>query len=323
MKHYLTRMQKNTYLLIALSFLMIAPIYFFGLRPVVLLAIALATGFFCEIVIKRQLFRLSSTRRYQSSWAITALLVTLLMPATIDYAMVALAVFVGLLLGRYVLGGAGKSIFNAAAVGVAVVALSDPTAMFTFPTPGQSLPLVAHIPETAGIISATSPSYVLGVGGVPPLEPASVFLGHFPGMMGATSVGILLAIALFLCVSKIVSMPLIVTSLATVASYAMLFPRATMAPWQSVMFELSAGVLLFGIILMATNPVTLSQTVLGQVLYGLILSLAVMIFRQIGVGSQEIEFIFVLLLVNALALELDHLGEFFRKQARWHLRLRR
>lgn len=316
MKHYLTAMQKNIYVLIALSLLMIAPVYFFGLRPLLLLSVALVTAFLCEFIIKRRLFRLPATRKYHLSWVITALLITLLMPATIDYYVVALAVFFGLLLGKYILGGAGKSIFNPAAVGVAVVALSYPGQMFAFPTPGQPLPLTAHIPETAGIIVSTSPGYVLGVGGVPPFEVSAIFLGNFPGMMGTTSIGILLAIAVFLCVSKIISLHVIVASLVTVAGYATLLPRAQMSPWQSILFELSAGVLLFGIIFMATNPPTLSRTHTGQVLYGVILALAVMIFRQIGVGSLEVEFLFVLLFVNALASELDHLGEFLLAQTK-------
>lgn len=298
---------QNLYILSALVVMMIVPVYFFGARPLLVMAIAISTALLCDLIFKKLLFKFPKTSSFDLSSVITALIVTLLMPASIDYFIVISAVFWGLLIGKYVFGGTSKNIFNPAAVGVAIVAISYPSQLLKYPATSQILPLASNLDQHANVFFLSSPAYTLGVGGTPQINLLSLLLGDFPGMMGATCMVILLGVGLFLCVSRVISYRVILSSCVTLAMYAFLFPRSTTGRVDSMIFEFTSGVFLFGVIFMASAPHTFPHTRNGEVLYGIFLSLAMMLFRTFG--AIEVEFLFVLLFSNALVTEFDRLGD--------------
>ena len=70
-----------------------------------------------------------------------ALIIALLMPATVDWYVLVAAVLAGVLIGKEVFGGYGSYPFHPAAVGYVVAAVSWPEQVFRYPQPYASIPL--------------------------------------------------------------------------------------------------------------------------------------------------------------------------------------
>ena len=102
--------------------------YFYGLRPLLLCGAAVITGNLCD-----RLVSLLRRRVYQSndlSSESFALLIALLMPATVDWYVLIAAVLAGVFIGKEVFGGYGSYPFHPAAVGYVIAAVSWPEQVF-------------------------------------------------------------------------------------------------------------------------------------------------------------------------------------------------
>ena len=113
--------------------------YLYGLRPLLLCGFALLMGNLCDRLIS--LLRRRVYRPGDYSNESFALVIALLMPATVDWYVLAAAIVVGVLIGKEVFGGYGSYPFNPAAVGYAVAAVSWPEQVFRYPQPYTSIPL--------------------------------------------------------------------------------------------------------------------------------------------------------------------------------------
>jgi hypothetical protein len=113
--------------------------YFYGWRPLLLCGIALLTGNLCDrlvALLRRRVY----TNKDLSNESF-ALIIALLMPATVDIYVLVVAVLAGVLIGKEVFGGYGSYPFNPAAVGYAVAAVSWPEQVVRYPQPYTPLPL--------------------------------------------------------------------------------------------------------------------------------------------------------------------------------------
>ena len=256
----------------ALLLLCPVPICLYGGRAALLLVIGLLCAFLCDLIF-RPLFGLERKKRDLSSY-ITALLITLLLPVSISWYGVICGVVTGLLIGKYLFGGTGRNIFNPAALGVAIVSLAFGSNALSYPVLGQNLGLEPVL-DTSSITFATSPASVLTVGGTPSVSYTDLLLGSFSGAMGVTCI-------------------------------AALFPRVPAGILPSMIYELSSGILLFGILFLASDPVSGPNNSWGQVFYGIGIGVGVMCFRY--VGALETDLCFVLLLASPLSKEFDRLG---------------
>ena len=113
--------------------------FLYGVRPLLLCGAALLTGNLCDRLVS--LLRRRVYRAGDFSNESFALIIALLMPATVDWYVVIMAVLAGVLIGKEVFGGYGSYPFNPAAVGYAVAAVSWPEQVFRYPQPYTSIPL--------------------------------------------------------------------------------------------------------------------------------------------------------------------------------------
>ena len=117
--------------------------FLYGLRPLLLCGAALLTGNLCDRLVS--LLRRRVYRAGDFSNESFALIIALLMPATVDWYVVIMAVLAGVLIGKEVFGGYGSYPFNPAAVGYAVAAVSWPEQVFRYPQPYTNIPLWHHL----------------------------------------------------------------------------------------------------------------------------------------------------------------------------------
>ena len=175
--------------------------YLYGPRPVLLCLVALLTGNLCD-----RLVALLRRRVYRSGdWSNEsfALVIALLMPATVSWYVLVVAVLAGVLLGKEAFGGYGSYPFHPAAVGYVVVAVSWPEQVFLYPQPYAQIPLW----DPSGVSLVSGMSSTLRNGGLPTVNSWSLILGEFAAPLGSGAVLILLACALFLIAQKDLRLP--------------------------------------------------------------------------------------------------------------------
>ena len=186
--------------------------FLYGLRPLLLCGAALLTGNLCDrLVSLLRRPRVSGRRFFQRE---LCLIIALLMPATVDWYVVIMAVLAGVLIGKEVFGGYGSYPFNPAAVGYAVAAVSWPEQVFRYPSP------IPHSPcgIATGVPVSSTISDTLRSGGSLNISAISLVLGEYAAPMGTGAAFILLACGLFLWLQKDVRLGASVSFVVTCAS---------------------------------------------------------------------------------------------------------
>ena len=272
--------------------------YLYGLRPLLLCCFAVVMGNLCDRLISLLRRRVYQPKDYSNESF--ALVIALLMPATVDWYVLAMAILSGVLIGKEVFGGYGSYPFHPAAVGYAVAAVSWPEQVFRYPAPYADIPLW----DASGVATSS----LINISGL------SLVLGEYAAPMGAGSALVLLACALFLWVQKDVKLSASLSFLITAGLIVFFFPRqlgltdATLAG--SMMFrlrcvrdELLTGAMLFSAVFLLNEPYTCAHHRRGRILYGVLVGIVTMGFRYFGVYETGV--CFALLVVNSVSGWLD------------------
>lgn len=283
-------------------------VYLYGLRPAVLCLVAVVAANLCDrfvTVIRRRPYE-----KDEMSSEAFALLVAMLLPASVGYEVLVTAVLVAVLVGKEAFGGYGSYPFHPAAVGYAVAAVSWPEQVFRYPQPFAALPLgsVAEVPL------ADSIDHILRAGGVPSTSDLNLVLGNYAGPMGTSAALIICACSLYLLAQKRITPTAPLCFLGAAALVAYCFPRLGSIPlsfpWEYaadrlgvLKYEMLSGGMLYTAVFLINEPVTLPKNELARAVYGLLLGLFAMMFRYYG--SYETGVCFALLAVNSLSGWLD------------------
>ena len=282
--------------------------FLYGLRPLLLCGAALLTGNLCDRLVS--LLRRRVYRAGDFSNESFALIIALLMPATVDWYVVIMAVLAGVLIGKEVFGGYGSYPFNPAAVGYAVAAVSWPEQVFRYPQPYTPLPLwnASAVPVSSTIEDT------LRSGGILNLNALAVVLGEFAAPMGTGAALVILACGLVLWTQKDVHIGASASFLITCGLIAFFFPRqvgladstlfSSLLPrLQGIRDELHTGAVLFCAVFLLNEPYTCAHHHLGRILYGVLVGAITMGFRYYGVYETGV--CFALLTVNSISGWMD------------------
>lgn len=279
--------------------------FFYGSRTLVLGAVSVITctvlDFLCTFLSSRRVGILDL------SPVVTGLLIPLMLPASIGFTPVIAADLFAIGVIKQPFGGLGQNIFNPAAGGVAFAVLTWSDSVFRYPVPIESLGNAA-----ARLVS--SPAASLRLGATPSYPFTDIFLGIYPGPMGGTGVLILLACFGYLVIRKTISWRPTAAFLGTAALAAFCFPRITTGRFQSVLYELTSGLLLFGAIFLINDPATSPKSQMTRTIYAAIAGVVAMIFRYLGAYEEGL--VFAILLMNAFSLFIDMHYEKIRHRER-------
>lgn len=283
--------------------------YYYGLRAAVLGLFSVAVACICDVVCKLLLRDKIHMRDHSS--IVTALIIPLLLPASVSFAVVATAVVFALCVVKYPFGGVGSNLFNPAAGGFAFAAICFPKEAFSYPVPLEHLPVFGKL--TGKLVY--SAAYTLKAGGVPTGgDLLEMLLGNVAGPMGATNALVVCACLVYLIVRGAVRWQMPAIFLATCAGFAFLFPRAPISGLSSVIYELFSGFLIIGAAFMLTDPVTSPRRTASAAVYALFAGIVTMLFRRFG-GFEE-SFAFSLLLCNAFTPSFDYASEILYRSIR-------
>lgn len=271
--------------------------FFYGPRAIVLALIASTSCVLSDAVCSLMMGRGLLLR--DLSPVVTGMIIPLLLPASIGYTVVIVAALFASLVIKQPFGGTGQNIFNPAAGGVAFVMLSWPSQVFLYPAPFSSLELSHSIRAPL----EHSVSYTLSLGGRPATGYLDLLLGNVPGPMGATHILVMIACLFYLWVRRGAKINMTGSFIAGAAIWALLFPRGSLSPFESVGYELMSGSLLFAAVFLISDPVTSPKRPIARTIYGAAGGLICMAFRSLG--DMEESVIFGILVMNSFVWLLD------------------
>ncbi len=261
------------------------------------------------------IFAVIKGHEVEEGYLVTGMLVPLIVPVDTPLWMLAVAVAFGVVIGKEVFGGTGMNILNPALTIRAFLFFAYPTWMS-----GDQVWVHGAV-ERTGTADAISGETVLGYLAQGSTEFAyslsDMFYGFIPGSVGETSTLLILLGGLFLVFSKIASWRIMLSAVIGSLAMGLIFNGIVAAEWIPeyskfyglMSFEywqhLLVGGLAFGIVFMATDPVTGSQTNRGKWIYGFLIGFMSVMIRVFNPGYPEGVFL-AILLMNVFAPTIDH-----------------
>ena len=216
---------------------------------------------------------------------VTSILFSLTLPPDIPLWQVALGISFGIVIGKEVFGGTGKNFLNPALTGRAFL-------FFAYPAEISGNAVWVAVDGYTG----ATPLTLAAEGGVEAIQAAGyewshAFLGFIPGSIGETSALACLIGAAMLLYTKIASwrimlgvlLGMVVTSWVFNLSGSDTNPLFGM-PWY---WHLVLGGYLFGLVYMATDPVSAAMTNTGKLVYGALIGLMVVLIRVVNPAFPE------------------------------------
>ncbi|MEX0288433.1 MAG: NADH:ubiquinone reductase (Na(+)-transporting) subunit B [Flavobacteriaceae bacterium] len=260
------------------------------------------------------IFAVIKGHEVEEGYLVTGMLVPLIVPVDTPLWMLAVAVVFGVVIGKEVFGGTGMNILNPALTIRAFLFFAYPTWMS-----GDKVWVHGAV-ERAGTPDAISGETILGYlaqNNSFDYSVSDMFFGFIPGSVGETSAFLCLLGGLFLIFSKIASWRIMVSAVAGALVMGLVFNGVADAGWIGetskfyglMSFEfwkhLLVGGLAFGIVYMATDPVTGAQTNRGKWIYGFLIGFISVMIRVFNPAYPEGVFL-AILLMNVFAPTIDH-----------------
>ncbi|WP_186757568.1 NADH:ubiquinone reductase (Na(+)-transporting) subunit B [Echinicola salinicaeni] len=250
---------------------------------------------------------------------VTGMLIALVMPPYIPLWQVALATIFAVVIGKEVFGGTGMNILNVALTARAFL-------YFAYPAQISGDQVWTYLGDKAAVdgfsgATALSVAFQAGQSGEPVTAAlaahnssigdslysfANMFLGFIPGSIGETSVLMILLGAAVLVGTGVASWKIIVSGFAGTYIMGLIMNAFAVNEYMAMPahYHLVIGGVAFGIVFMATDPVSAAQTESGKWLYGLLIGFLTVIIRVTNPAYPE-GIMLAVLLMNVFAPLID------------------
>lgn len=244
----------------------------------------------------------ASVRKHEinEGFFVTSILFALTMPPTVPLWQVALGISFGVVLGKEVFGGTGKNFLNPALAGRAFLFFAYPASMS-----GDSVWTAID-----GFSGATALSQA-ALGGMSSLTMSwsDAFFGFIQGSMGETSTLAIFIGGIALMIMRIAAWRIVAGVMIGLIATSTLFnvigsatnPMFAM-PWY---WHMVLGGFAFGMMFMATDPVSASMTERGKWFYGALIGVMVVLVRVVNPAYPE-GMMLAILFANLFAPFIDH-----------------
>ncbi|SKB69026.1 NADH:ubiquinone reductase (Na(+)-transporting) subunit B [Maribacter arcticus] len=282
-----------------------------------LVVVSYGVGLLVEFI-----FAVIKGHEVEEGYLVTGMLVPLIVPIDTPLWMLSVAVVFGVVIGKEVFGGTGMNILNPALTIRAFLFFAYPTWMsgdkvWVYGARERSEEILA-----GANVDAISGETILGYlaqnkGAEMTYSVSDMFFGFIPGSVGETSAFLILLGGLFLIYTKIASWRIMVSAVIGSLVMGLIFNQIVDFGWiaESSKFyglmsfdfwkHLIVGGLAFGIVYMATDPVTGSQTNKGKWFYGFFIGFISVMIRVFNPAYPEGVFL-AILLMNVFAPTIDH-----------------
>lgn len=284
-----------------------------GLQKILpLLLVSYGVGLGIEFI-----FATVKKHEVEEGYLVTGMLVPLVLPVDIQLWMLAVAVAFGVIIGKELFGGTGMNVLNPALTIRAFLFFNWAAWMS-----GDKVWVHGAVEgvKKANGVDAISGETILGqLAQNKELHHSAydMFMGFIPGSIGETSTFVILIGALVLLLAGIGSARIMFSAVLGAAVMAFFFNFLVDSnvilegtKFYSLMAfdwwkHLLVGGLAFGIVFMATDPVTASQTNTGKIIYGFLIGVFSILIRVFNPAYPE-GVMMAILLMNVFAPTIDH-----------------
>ena len=276
---------------------------------------AMATGGLAE-----PLTAMIRKHEINEGFLVTGMLIPLTLPPTIPLWMVVLGTLFGTIFAKEIFGGTGMNFLNPALTARAFLFFAYPAAMS-----GDAAWIAADFSQADGFTGATllAQAAVSGEAALAGASWTNSFLGFVPGSMGETSTLACLMGAALLIWTGIGSwrtMAGVVVGTIAMAGFLNTVGSDTNAmfsvPWY---WHAVLGGWAFGMVYMATDPVSSAFTNQGKLIYGGLIGVLVVLIRVVNPAYPE-GMMLAILFMNMFAPLIDHFfvqANIRRREARY------
>ena len=293
------------------------PHFLTGLKAVFpIYAVVFTVGGIWEV-----LFAVTRGHEINEGFLVTGFLIPLVLPPAIPLWMVAVATTFGVVIGKEIFGGTGFNIFNPALVARAFLFFAYPASMS-----GDKVWTVDAMSGATPLLEVSSQQ---GISATALLSGhftwEQMFYGFIPGSIGETSTVAILIGAAILIITGIASWRVMLATTIGMALTAFMLDSfgAAIGSTNPMLYlpptyHFVMGGFAFGMVFMATDPVSCSQTNRGRWLYGLLIGFMCVIIRAVNPAYPE-GMMLAILFANAFSPLFDYFvlqGNIKRRVAR-------
>lgn len=253
-------------------------------------------------------------------YLVSGMLIALVLPPHIPLWQVAMATVFAVVVGKEVFGGTGMNILNVAMTARAFLYFAYPAQI----SGDQVWTYLADKTPVDGFSGATALSvvYNAGVQNVNAVEMlnehnsvlgsglysfSNMFMGWVPGAIGETSTLMCLIGAVILVATGVGSWKIIVSGFAGAYAMGLLFNVLAVNEYMALppQYHWVMGGLAFGLVFMATDPVSAAQTETGKWIYGFLIGVFTIIIRVSNPAYPE-GIMLAVLFMNVVAPLIDY-----------------
>ncbi|GMQ31208.1 NADH:ubiquinone reductase (Na(+)-transporting) subunit B [Algoriphagus confluentis] len=252
-------------------------------------------------------------------YLVTGMLIALVMPPYIPLWQVALATIFAVVVGKEVFGGTGMNILNVAMTARAFL-------YFAYPAQISGDQVWTYLSDKTAVdgfsgATALAVAYNAGIEGTPVVDALAthnastgadfsffnMFMGWIPGSIGETSTLMALLGAVILIGTGVASWKIIVSGFAGAYLMGLVMNIFAVNEFMAMppQYHWVMGGLAFGVIFMATDPVSAAQTEVGKWIYGLLIGMLTVIIRVTNPAYPE-GIMLAVLFMNVFAPLIDY-----------------
>lgn len=261
-------------------------------------AVTFIAGGFWEV-----LFAVVRGHEVNEGFFVTSILFALICPPDLPLWMVALGISFGVVVAKELFGGTGKNFLNPALAGRAFLFFAYPAEMS-----GDAVWTAVDGYTGATILSVMASEGMAGVQNS--MTWLDAFIGRMQGSVGEVSTLAILIGGAVLLTMRIAAWRIVAGVMLGMVAMALLFNMTgsesnpmTAIPWY---WHLVTGGFAFGMIFMATDPVSAAMTDVGKWFFGILIGVMVMVIRVVNPAFPE-GMMLAILFANLFAPLIDHM----------------
>jgi Na+-transporting NADH:ubiquinone oxidoreductase subunit B len=276
--------------------------FWFGfLKVIPIVIVSYVTGLAIE-------FMFAQLRGHEVSegFLVSGMLIPLIVPIDIPLWMVVVATAFAVVIGVEVFGGPGMNILNPALTARAFLFFSYPSEMS-----GDKV-WISGLKSGQGIVDGFSGETIMGMAMTGKTDHITssawdMFLGTIPGSIGETSTLAILIGAFILIYTGIGSWKIIISAVTGGLVMGLILNLFAVNDYMAIPAweHLIIGGFAFGVVFMATDPVTAAQTEKGKFIYGFLIGFLAIMIRVLNPAYPE-GVMLAILLMNVFSPLIDH-----------------
>lgn len=231
------------------------------------------------------------------SAAVTGLLLALNLTSEIPWWICIIGSFVAIIMAKQLFGGIGYNFINPALAARCFLLISFTGRMTEFTYDG---------------LSSATPLAMMKFKGIDSVDLLQLFLGNKGGTIGEVSILCLLIGAIFLLVTKVITLRIPVSYILSFSVVTFLF-GASQFDLKYLLLQIMSGGLILGAFFMATDYSTSPVTLKGEILFGIILGVLTALFR--GPNAEGVSYAIILGNILVPLIERVTIPKYFGQEA--------